>query len=81
MQVNKKDDDTFRRAIGPQHVNWPSSLMWMPCSRWRWDTWCGLAAIFSGMCCQAGMGVVSIWGNIVIYVVSKFHVNEPNLTT
>jgi MFS family permease len=55
--------------------------MWMPCSRWKWDTWCGLAAILSGMLCQAGMGVVSIWGNIVIYIVSKFHVTEQELTT
>jgi MFS family permease len=33
------------------------------------------------MLCQAGMGVVSIWGNIVIYIVSKFHVTEEELTT
>lgn len=77
-------DDNFVRLVDksdPQYVNFPKCLSWMPCSSWKWDTWCGLAAIFSGMLCQAGMGVVSIWGNIVIYVVSKYHETEPELRT
>ena len=39
-----------------------------------------MGAVFSGMCIQAALGVEAIWGNIVIYVASKYKYNEPNLS-
>jgi hypothetical protein len=38
---------------------------------WERDTWKGVATVVAGMLIQAGLGIVSIWGNIVVYVASK----------
>lgn len=48
---------------------------------WEKDTWWGIGSVFAGMLIQGSLGIVSIWGNIVIYVTSKLRAQDPNLST
>ena len=64
----EQEDDFFLRQEEQKH--WSRDLTF----------WKGVGAIFSGMCIQAALGVEAIWGNIVIYVASKYKYNEPNLS-
>lgn len=44
------------------------------------DTFNGTLAILSGMMIHFCLGIVAIWGNIVIYVTSKLRVTDEELT-
>jgi len=41
--------------------------------------WAGLAALLAGMLIMGALGVVSIWGNLVIYMTSKFRGSNLDL--
>ena len=44
------------------------------------DFWRGIGALIAGMCIQASLGIVSIWGNIVIYETSKLREHDSHLS-
>ena len=66
-QEKDQDDDFFVRQ--PDQKSWLTS-----------QTCKGIGAVFAGMCIQAALGIESIWGNIVIYVASKYRGTDPNLS-
>lgn len=78
------DDDGFKKEmtppVDPQFVQWPESLKFLPCSKWSRHTWRGVSALFCGVCCQGGLGIINIWGNLVGTFTSKFRGEDPNLS-
>jgi hypothetical protein len=52
----------------------------MPFAKWKKDTWYGIAAVASGALCQSVLGQVALWGNIVVYLASKYKSSDPDLT-
>lgn len=63
----------------PLRPTWPSYLQWLPCSKWTWHTWCGLSTIFCGGCVQGAVGIINIWGAVVVYFTSRFRGENPHL--
>lgn len=52
----------------------------MPFAKWKKNTWYGIAAVISGALCQSVLGQVALWGNIVVYLASKYKSSDPDLT-
>jgi hypothetical protein len=66
--------------VNPDVVQWPESLKFLPCSKWRRYTWQGISALVCGSFCHSGIGVVNIWGNLVAIFTSKFRGDDPDLS-
>ena len=78
--MEKKTQDYFSNDQFVKADDQPYSFP-ICCMSWDKDTWNGLGAVFAGMLIQGALGIVAIWGNIVIYVTSKLRADDPNLST
>lgn len=69
----------MQKEKDPDHVEWPESLKFLPCSKWSRVTWEGLSACLCGACIHAGFGIYNTWGFLSGYFTSKFRVSNPDL--
>ena len=76
-----EDDDFFEQENKTKQEKNSSWSFPLCCLNWSSDTWWGIGTVIAGMLIQGALGIVSIWGNIVIYVTSKLRAEDPNLST